>query len=483
MASQGSPDRIKFATQSGPQSAFQSSVADIAVFGGARGGGKTFGLLLEPLRHIRKPRFACVVFRRTFPQINQEGGLWDTSGLVYPYMGATGSRSALTWRFPSGASVSFRHMESESDKDSWLGAQVPLICVDQLETFTERQFWAMLAFNRDPTGTVRPYIRATCNPMPDSWLSRLIAWWWDPQTGYAIPERSGKVRWFVRVADQIEWGDTRRGLVERFPGSQPKSLTFIRSLVTDNKILLKNDPGYLSNLQAMGTVDRERYEKGNWLIRDAAGNVFKRDWFRIVPACSSEAIARVRFWDRAATPKDKHNDPCATVGLKMAKLQDGRFCVEHVHRMFGTPGEVERAMVNLASQDGPLCDIAYMQDPGSAGVAEAQLTAKALAGYYVTYEPGSGDKVVRAKPVSAQCEAGNVDVVEGPWNNDFFTELENFGPGAHYMDTGDCMSGAFNYLLKDKGSFSSGAQLTTAPRSEWLEEVASDRPRAQDLVL
>lgn len=475
--------RITFAAQPGPQTLFQSTPADVAIFGGARGGGKTYGLLLEPLRHVGKGQFACVVFRRTFPQINQEGGLWDTSNAIYPYMAAAGSRSSLTWRFPSGASVAFRHMESEADKDSWLGAQVPLVCVDQLETFTERQFWSMLGFNRDPSGTVRPYIRATCNPIPDSWLSRMIEWWIDQATGYPIEGRAGVVRWFVRVGDALEWAGSPSELKTRFPALMPKSLTFIPSRVEDNKKLLANDPNYLSNLQSMGLVDRERFLYGNWKIRDAAGNIFRREWFRIVPACPAGVVAEVRYWDRAATPKDKNNDPCATVGVRMAKLRDGTFCVRHSHRMFGSPLEVDQAMLNLASQDGRSCDVAYMQDPGSAGVAEAQATARMLAGYYVTYEPGSGDKVVRAKPVSAQCEAGNVAVVEGAWNEEFLTELENFGPGAHFMDTGDALSGAFNYLCADKGSFSSGSQLSTAPKSALATDITTDRPRAQDLVL
>jgi hypothetical protein len=55
--------------QAGPQEQFLSSSADIVIYGGAAGGGKTYGLLLEPLRHVLYPFFRAVIFRRTFPQI------------------------------------------------------------------------------------------------------------------------------------------------------------------------------------------------------------------------------------------------------------------------------------------------------------------------------------------------------------------------------------------------------------------------------
>src|SRR5207253_1292413 len=114
------------------------------------------------------------------------------------------------WRFPSGAKIKFSHMQYEKDRLSWKSAQIPLICYDQLEEFTESQFWYLVSRNRSTCG-VAPYIRATCNPVPDDdevggWLCKLIAWWIDQETGYAIPERSGVIRWFVRRSDdKLEW--------------------------------------------------------------------------------------------------------------------------------------------------------------------------------------------------------------------------------------------------------------------------------------
>ncbi len=70
--------------QTGFQGDFLSSPADIVIGGGAAGAGKSFALLLEPTRHIHLPDFSAVAFRRTYPEITNPGGLWETAGKLYP---------------------------------------------------------------------------------------------------------------------------------------------------------------------------------------------------------------------------------------------------------------------------------------------------------------------------------------------------------------------------------------------------------------
>src|SRR3954471_14811538 len=111
----------------GPQTTFLSSPADIAIYGGAAGGGKTWALLMEPLRHVSNPAFGAVFFRRNLTQVRNEGGLWDESEKLYPHLSAS-PRSApdLSWTFPSGAGVSFAHLEHEKTIYNWQGSQIPL---------------------------------------------------------------------------------------------------------------------------------------------------------------------------------------------------------------------------------------------------------------------------------------------------------------------------------------------------------------------
>ena len=446
--------------QPGPQTTFLQSKADICIFGGAAGGGKSFSLLLEPCYHVENGKFRAVIFRRTQPMIRQPGGLWDASRDIYTRLGAEAREQSLEWRFPSGSVVKFAGMELEADCYAWQGSEIALLCFDELTQFGERQFFYLLSRNRSTCG-VRPYLRATTNPDSDSWLRNFIGWWIDPDTGLPMAERAGVLRWFVRRDDALTWGDTRAELAEKFGSdAEPKSVTFIPALVTDNRLLLERDPAYVSNLKALPLVERERLLHGNWNIRAAAGNYFRRDWFSIADRAPAEIVARVRFWDRAATERRPGNDPDATIGLLLSKDRLGSYCVEHVAKMFATPGAVTAAMVRVAQTDGRATTVCFHQDPASAGKMEAEHTAQALDGFDVRFATASGNKETRAKPVSAQAEAGNVKIIRGPWNDDFLRVLENFPTGRH-DDEVDALAGAHQFLSSSTGAWDA-ASLASA---------------------
>ncbi len=264
--------RIEIGPQPGPQTEFLSTKADIAIYGGSAGGGKTYALLLEPLRHVSNPQFGAVIFRRTSVQVRNQGGLWDeSSGLYSQFPGAKPKEYDLWWSFPSGASISFGHLEHDKNVYDWQGSALAFLAFDELTHFSENQFWYMLSRNRSSCG-IRPYVRATTNPDCDSWVAELISWWINPDTGYAIKERSGVLRWFVRIGENLVWADSPEELSsykDPITGKPvpPKSLTFIPSSLSDNKIFVESDPGYSANLMALPAVERERLLNGNWKIR------------------------------------------------------------------------------------------------------------------------------------------------------------------------------------------------------------------------
>lgn len=435
--------------QAGPQLTFLASSADIAIYGGAAGGGKTWALLLEPMRHVYNGDFGAVFFRRTTVMIRNEGGLWDESGKLYPLLGGRPKEHVLEWRFPSGAAVSFAHLEHDKNVLDYQGSQIPLICFDELTHFSQKQFWYMVSRNRSMCG-VRPYIRATCNPDADSWVAKFIAWWIDENTGLAIPERSGVVRWFVRINDKLIWADTPEALEEQHPGIPPKSVTFIAASLTDNKALMEADPGYLANLMALPTVERERLLGGNWKIRPAAGLLFKRSWCKVVDQAPMD-LEMVRGWDLAGTPKTETNDPDATAGTKIGRSRStGRYIVLHHVEDHLSPHGVEALLENTASQDGVEVEISLPQDPGQAGKSQVSTLINRLSSFNAKASPESGDKVTRFGPFSAQAEAGNVDVLRGDWNEDWFAALEGF-PDAAHDDAPDSTSRAYNALSLGTG--------------------------------
>ncbi|WP_377838718.1 phage terminase large subunit [Bosea sp. UC22_33] len=451
---QGAPTIIR--PQPGPQTTFLSSPADIAIYGGAAGGGKTWALLMEPLRHVGNPAFGAVFFRRNLTQVRNEGGLWDESEKLYPHLNAA-PRSApdLSWTFPSGAGVAFAHLEHDKTIYNWQGSQIPLICFDELTHFSAKQFWYMLSRNRSMCG-VRPYVRATCNPDADSWVAEFISWWIDPETGFAIADRAGKLRWFIRIGDTIIWANSPEELShhtnpltgEPIP---PKSVTFIPAKLSDNALLMAADPGYLANLMAQPTVERERLLGGNWKIRPAAGLLFQRGWCEVVDTVPAKVVRWMRGWDLAGTRKVEGNDPDATSGTKIGLLSDGRYIVAHNVSSHLSPAGVETLIKNTATDDGRETHISLPQDPGQAGKSQVQNLSKLLSGYVARATPESGDKVTRFSPFSAQAEAGNVLVLRGPWNERWFSALEGFPEAAH-DDDADSTSRAFNALL-DRSRF------------------------------
>ena len=413
------------------------------------------------MRHVNVAGFAAVIFRRTTVDLRNQGGLWPESRKMYqPAGGRPRESPMLEWRFQAGSVVQFAHLEHEKTAFSWQGAQVCMIGFDELTQFTAFQFWYLLSRNRSTCG-VRPYVRATCNPEAGSWVAELIAWWIDPETGYAIPERSGVLRWFVRVNDTLIWGDSPEELAEykddRGEPIPPKSLTFIPARLEDNPKLMEVDPGYRANLMALTTVERERLLKGNWKIRPAAGLYFQRGWVDVHDAAPA-GLRIVRGWDLAATKPRVGTDPDWTTGTKMGVTPAGHYWVlDHVFDR-QAPGGVEDLVFNTATQDGRQVEIAMRQDPGQAGKSQKTALAKKLTGFKVRFNTMTGDKVTRFAPFSAQAEAGNVSVVRGAWNERWFRELENFPPAGHgHDDDADSTAEAFNALLRRKATPAVGA--------------------------
>lgn len=412
--------------------------------------GKSYALLLEPLRHISNKDFAAVIFRRTLADVKKAGSLLDTSMGVYGAIGGRIRLDTLEWKFKSGGKVAFGHLEHETTVLDWQGAQIGLLLFDELTHFTRSQFFYMLSRNRSTCG-IRPYVRATTNPDADSWVAEFIAWWIDQDTGLPIYERSGALRWFIRLSDALIWADTKEELQSKYDGCEPKSVTFIPARLDDNAILMAADPGYRANLLALDNVERERLLGGNWKIRPAAGLYFQRHWCEIVDAIPA-GTRFVRGWDLASTAKNETNDPDWTVGTKIGRCPDGRFIVADNVRLRGNPHEVERAVKNTSNEDGRLVRIHLPQDGGQAGKSQVFTYSKILQGFNFVFKPVSGDKLTRFQAFSAQAAAGNVTVLRGPWNEDWFRALESFPPekGLGHDDDADATAEAYNGLVETK---------------------------------
>lgn len=387
------------------------------------------------------------------------GGLFDASQELYrKYPGASPRKTpSPQWRFPSGAKVFFRHLENDDAIYAWQGSEICLLEFDELTHFTEKQFFYLLSRNRSTSG-IRPYCRCSCNPDSDSWIAKFIQWWWDPDTGYAIPERSGKIRYMARINEELVWGDSPEEVIQHAKDADydieitkddVKSVSFVLSTIYDNQVLMKADPGYMANLKALSIVERERLLFGNWLIKPAAGLFFPRNALpELLEDVPDDVVRWVRAWDLAATDTDEGGDPAYTASVLLGKRRNGRYVIADA-----TNNRYKAEKVRILVKQCAVADKAKYKrvkirmsiDPGQAGKEQSQSYIKMLAGFTISTVRESGTKEARAEPFAAQWQAGNVDVVAGPWTEALLSQYESF-PESKFKDMVDAGSNAFNEL-------------------------------------
>jgi predicted phage terminase large subunit-like protein len=427
-------------------------------YGGAAGGGKTYALLLEALRDYQRTGYAAVIFRRTNPQIKNAGGLWDTAVELYsslPGIEINSSSSTISWpKYKS--KVVFSHMQHEVDKYQHQGAQYPFIGFDEVPHFSKEQFVYLFSRNRlgmcDPRATP-PRIRATCNPEP-GWVRDWLAPWIDPK--YSHPAASGEVRYFFMREDKILWVLPHELEITGDPLRDPKSCTFIRSTIYDNRALMLNDPSYVQQLNSLGSVQRARLLHGNWDVEEG-DRIFDRSWFK--PLTTSDLPKKwrrlVRYWDLAGTGELERNGyrACWTAGVLLGEDTQGRNWVLDVSRFRKSPGEVLEAISKVAHDDAAnwgQVDIRVEQEPGASGKFVIEAYRNALTGFKFEGDRPTGEKTARWGPFAAAARGGDVYYLRAPWNEEFLCEVSD-APFGDYKDQVDAAAGAYSTIKRRKG--------------------------------
>ena len=370
------------------------------LYGGAAGGGKSEALLAGALQYVDVPGYAALLLRRTYSDLSLPGALMDRANDWLANTPAKWSSVDKTWTFPSGATLTFGYLESEKDKYRYQSSEFQYIGFDELTQFSESQYTYMFSRLRRLKGSRVPIrMRSGSNP---------------GGVGH-------------------EWVENR---------SIKGDKLFIPARLEDNPHLDKEE--YLKSLSELDPITRKQLLEGDWSVTPKGG-LFDRDWFQIVDDYPRDARL-VRHWDLAATRAGKGSDPDYTVGLLLGE-KDGIYYVIDIQRMRGTPMEVERRVEQTAHLDGVEVVVSMEEEPGSSGKNTSSYYRRLLAGYTFKAVRPTGNKRVRASPVSSQAEAGNIKIVRGGWNKAFLEELVMFDEGAH-DDQVDALSGAFEYLTR-----------------------------------
>lgn len=453
---------------------FLQSAAFESMYGGGKGSGKTRALVLAPLYWVHRPEFRGLLLRREWKQAART--LLVEAKKVYPAFGATWHAGAHVWRFPSGAEIEINGCDNEGDTERYFGTpELSYLGIDQLEHFTREMYLALISCARSAAG-LPLVVRSTANPggVGLEWLSERFAPWVQPPEGdpWFDPKYTGPrvascaVLWFrttagengteivcERDAHEPDCVGERRRLQHATseppcrPGKPctlhaPRSRQYVHAVISDNPFTAGTS--YEANLLALDPVERARFLSGNWMIRAKAGVYFQRAWLTPLRTSPAAVLVRVRYWDRAATKDDPR--AAFTAGVRMALLATGLFVVEHVERGQWDPGEVDAKILETANGDPPGTVLAIEKDGGQAGKSQAYYDARMLAGRDFVLPPPIADKVTRMKPFSAQARAGNVAILEAPWNGEYLRELEGCPMGK--WDQIDSSSGAMFLLLE-----------------------------------
>lgn len=159
----------------------------------------------------------------------------------------------------------------------------------------------------------------------------------------------------------------------------------------------------------------------------------------------ANVVRTVRYWDKAGS----EGEGAYTVGLKMAKLKNGKYVVMDVIRGQWSSERREKIIRQAAEADGRHVEVGVEQEPGSGGKDSAEGTLRNLAGFTCFKEIPQGDKPWRADSYSVQVNAGNVIMLRADWNTTYKDELRYF-PFSTYKDQVDASAGAFKRLTSGK---------------------------------
>ena len=230
---------VIFAPNEGPQTEFLASPERDVLYGGAAGGGKSYAMLVDPLRFCHRSAHRALILRRSMPELRE---LIDKSRELYPkaFPGCKFREVEKIWNFPSGAKVEFGFLERDADVYRYQGQSYSWIGFDEITHLPTEFGWNYLASRlRTTDSEIDPYLRCTANPggVGAHWVKK-------------------------RYVDPCEPGQS-------FKGDDGLTRRFIPARLDDNPYL-SADGRYEEMLKALPPVQRRQLLEGNWEITEGA---------------------------------------------------------------------------------------------------------------------------------------------------------------------------------------------------------------------
>jgi len=230
---------IIFKANEGPQEDFLAAGETDVLYGGAAGGGKSYAMLVDPLRYAHRPAHRGLIIRRSMPELRE---LIDKSRELYPkaFPGCKYKEVEKLWNFPSGAKIEFGFLERDADVYRYQGQAYSWIGFDEITHLPTEFSWNYLASRlRTTDPEIIPYMRCTANPggIGATWVKKRYI---DPSPPH-----------------------------ESFEGADGLTRKFIPARLQDNPFLA-HDGRYEKMLQALPPTQRQQLLDGNWDVAEGA---------------------------------------------------------------------------------------------------------------------------------------------------------------------------------------------------------------------
>lgn len=409
------PPGVAWKPDPGPQEALLSCPVEDVFFGGARGGGKSDGIVADWVGHQdrRGGHARGLLMRRTYPQLEE---LAARCSELFKRLGAVYKADARTWIFPNGSELKLRYLDTDADADEYQGHEYTWIGIDEAGNFpSPAPIDKLQACLRSKWG-IPCVMRLTGNPrgVGHTWLKRR----------YVLPSKPYRP-WFDR-ARQIQ-------------------RVFIPSKMTDNRHL--DQRTYKRKLHAVGTPALVKaWLDGNW--DDAEdGGLFHVSKIRQLDEPAERLIARyglrpVQYWDLATREKqlfkvDPSDDPDYSACVTAARGSDNRFHVLHAWR--GQVNPVDFLKQAHALQSRFRCPVKAEKGAIFNCLNGVLPMMNDILGRDLFIQPigkGAVDKVAHSMPAQMLVNSGNLYVPSdcGDWLDWWQEELRIFpttGAGVH----------------------------------------------------
>tara|TARA_R110000751_G_scaffold104813_1_gene200382 strand:+ start:55 stop:1860 length:1806 start_codon:yes stop_codon:yes gene_type:complete len=233
---------VVFSANEGPQTDFLAAGEKDVLYGGAAGGGKSYAMLVDPLRYAHRKAHRALILRRSMPELRE---LIDKSRELYPqaFPGAKFKEVEKIWNFPSGAKVEFGFLERDADVYRYQGQAYSWIGFDEITHLPTEFSWNYLASRlRTTDPEIKTYLRCTANPggVGSHWV----------KNRYILPENFNTT----------------------FTGKDGLSRKFIPANLHDNPYL-STDGVYEQMLKSLPPIQRRQLLEGNWDVAEGAAFV------------------------------------------------------------------------------------------------------------------------------------------------------------------------------------------------------------------